>query len=129
MSEKPGVLVVDDNELLRKLLVVELTNDGRFRVEQASTGAEGLEKAISTNCSVIVLDMMLPDTDGLQFIDRLRIARPDDPPSVIAITGAPTTLISDSMIEAPYRGIVSAVFRKPFDHAKLRETVAFCAGA
>ena len=31
-------------------------------------------------------------------------------------------------IEAPYRGIVSAVFRKPFDHAKLRETVAFCAG-
>ena len=129
MSEKPGVLVVDDNDLLRKLLVVELMNDGRFRVEQASTGAEGIEKAVSTNCSVIVLDMMLPDTDGLQFIDRLRIARPDDPPSVIAITGAPTTLISDSMIEAPYRGIVSAVFRKPFDHAKLRETVAFCAGA
>jgi CheY-like chemotaxis protein len=129
VSEKPGVLVVDDNDLLRKLLVVELMNDGRFRVEQASTGAEGIEKAVSTNCSVIVLDMMLPDTDGLQFIDKLRIARPDDPPSVIAITGAPTTLISDSMIEAPYRGIVSAVFRKPFDHAKLRETVAFCAGA
>ena len=128
MSEKPGVLVVDDNDLLRKLLVVELENDGRFRVEQASTGAEGIEKAVSTNCSVIVLDMMLPDTDGLQFIDRLRIARPDDPPSIIAITAAPTTLISDSMIEAPYRGMVSAVFRKPFDHAKLRETVAFCAG-
>ncbi len=129
MSEKPVVLVVDDNEMLRKLLVVELTNDGRFRIEQASTGAEGIEKAVSTNCSVIILDMMLPDTDGLQFIDRLRIARPDDPPSVIAITAAPTTLISDSMIEAPYRGLVSAVFRKPFDHAKLRETVAFCAGA
>ena len=128
MSEKPGVLVVDDNDLLRALLVVELTNDGRFRVEQASTGAEGIEKAVSMNCSVIILDMMLPDTDGLQFIDRLRIARPDDPPSVIAITGAPTTLISDSMIEAPYRGMVSAVFRKPFDHAKLRETVHFCAG-
>ena len=128
MSEKPGVLVVDDNELLRKLLVVELKNDGRFRVEEASTGAEGIEKAVSGNCSVIVLDMMLPDTDGLQFIDRLRIARPDDPPSVIAITAAPTTLISDAMIEAPYRGLVSAVFRKPFDHAKLRETVAFCAG-
>lgn len=127
MSEKPGVLVIDDNELLRKLLVVELSNDGRFRVEEAATGAEGIEKAVSTNCSVIVLDMMLPDTDGLQFIDRLRIARPDDPPSVIAITAAPTTLISDSMIEAPYRGLVSAVFRKPFDHAKLRETVAFCA--
>jgi CheY-like chemotaxis protein len=129
VSEKPAVLVVDDNEMLRKLLVVELTNDGRFRVEQAATGAEGIKKAVSSKCAVIVLDMMLPDTDGLQFIDRVRIARPDDPPSIIAITAAPTTLISDSMIEAPYRGLVSAVFRKPFDHAKLRETVAFCAGA
>jgi CheY-like chemotaxis protein len=128
VQEKPSVLIVDDNELLRKLLVIELTADGRFRVDQASTGAEGIEKAIASGCSVIVLDMMLPDTDGLQFIERLKIARPNDPPSVIAITGAPTTLVSDAMIEAPHRGLVSAVFRKPFDHAKLRETVAFCAG-
>jgi len=129
VSEKPVVLIVDDNDMLRKLLVVELTNDGRFRVEQAATGAEGIEKAVSSRCAVIVLDMMLPDTDGLQFIEKLIIARADDPPSVIAITAAPTTLVPDAMIEAPYRGIVSAVFRKPFDHAKLRETVAFCAGA
>ncbi|HEY8848748.1 MAG TPA: response regulator, partial [Thermoanaerobaculia bacterium] len=65
MSEKPVVLIVDDNDMLRKLLVVELTNDGRFRVEQAATGAEGIEKAVSSRCAVIVLDMMLPDTDGL----------------------------------------------------------------
>lgn len=115
--------------MLRKLLFVELTADGRFRVEQAATGAEGIEKAVATGCSVIVLDMMLPDTDGLQFIERLKLARPDDPPSIIAITAAPTSLVPDSMIETPFRGLVSAVFRKPFDHAKLRDTVAFCAGA
>ena len=129
VSNKPAVLVVDDNDMMRKLLVMELTTDGRFVVDQAATGAEGIEKAIASGCSVIVLDMILPDTDGLQFIERIRIARPDNPPSVIAITGAPATLVPDAMIEAPYRGIVSAVFRKPFDHAKLRETVAFCAGA
>lgn len=128
MSGKPCVLVVDDNDMMRKLLVVELSADGRFQLEQAATGAEGLAKAVTTHCAVIVLDMMLPDTDGLRFIEQLRIARADDPPSVIVITGAPTTLVPDSMIEAPYRGLVSAVFRKPFDHAKLRETVAFCAG-
>jgi DNA-binding response OmpR family regulator len=114
--------------MMRKLLVVELSADGRFQLEQAATGAEGLAKAVATNCAVIILDMMLPDTDGIRFIEQLRIARPDDPPSVIAITGAPTTLVPDSMIEAPYRGLVSAVFRKPFDHAKLKETVAFCVG-
>lgn len=127
VTEKPAVLIVDDNDMLRKLLVVELSGDGRFRVEAAATGAEGLEKAVASRCAVIVLDMMLPDTDGLQFIDRLRIVRPDDLPSIIAITAAPVTLVPDSMMEGAYRGLVSAVFRKPFDHAKLRETVAFCA--
>ena len=125
MPGKPTVLVVEDNDMMRKLLFAELSQDQRFVVEQAATGEEGLAKAISSNCSVIVLDMMLPDTDGLQFIERLKIKRPDCP-SIIAITGAPASALPDGVIEGPYRGFVSAIFRKPFDHAKLRETVAFC---
>ena len=128
MSATPTVLVVEDNLMMRKLLVAELGQDGRFVVEQAGTGEEGLDKAVSTACSVIVLDMMLPDTDGLQFIEKLKIRRPDCP-SIIAITGAPPSALPDTMIESHYRGLVSAVFRKPFDHAKLRETVAFCASS
>ena len=125
MPGKPTVLVVEDNDTMRKLLHAELSQDGRFAVEQAATGEEGLEKAVASGCSVIVLDMMLPDTDGLQFIERLKIKRPDCP-SIIAITGAPASALPDGVIEGPYRGFVSAIFRKPFDHAKLRETVAFC---
>src|SRR5437764_6474412 len=125
MPSKTMVLVVDDTESVRKLLAAELAQDDRFRVEQARTGAEALEKAASPDCAVVVLDMMLPDTDGLRFIDQLKVRRPD-PPSIIAITGASQTLVSDAMIEGPNRGLVSAVFRKPIDRAKLRETVAFC---
>jgi CheY-like chemotaxis protein len=128
MADKRTVLVVEDNEMMRKLLSVELGQDGRFNVEVAATGEEGLQKAIASNCAVIVLDMMLPDYDGLQFIEKLKVLR-QDPPSIIAMTGAPASAFPDSIIEGPYRGLVSAVFRKPFDHAKLRETVAFCAGA
>ena len=123
--KKPMVLVVDDTDSVRKLLVADLAQDGNIRVEQASTGAEALELAASPECAVVVLDMMLPDTDGLQFIDQLRTRR-SDPPSIIAITGASQTLVPDSMIEGPNRGLVSAVFRKPIDRVKLRETVAFC---
>jgi CheY-like chemotaxis protein len=119
------VLVVEDTDSVRKLLVADLAQDGSIRVEQASTGAEALEMAASPECAVVVLDMMLPDTDGLQFIDQLKIRR-SDPPSIIAITGASQTLVPDAMIEGPNRGLVSAVFRKPIDRAKLRETVAFC---
>jgi CheY-like chemotaxis protein len=127
MADKATVLVVDDNDMMRKLLMAELSQDARLHVEQAATAAEGLEKAVSTNCAVIILDMILPDMDGLRFLERLKEIRPDAP-SVIAITGASAVAIPDAIIEGPYRGIVSAVFRKPFDHAKLRETVRFCAG-
>ena len=82
---------------------------------------------MSPDCAVVVLDMMLPDTDGLQFIEQLKVRRPN-PPAIIAITGASQTLVPDSMIEGPYRGLVSAIFRKPIDRAKLRQTVAFCLG-
>src|ERR1700681_85597 len=127
MAERaPTVLVVDDNESMRKLIVADLTQGTTLRVEQASTGAEALSKAVSPECAVVVLDMMLPDTDGLQFIDRLRELRPDLP-AIIAITGASQSLVPDSIIEGPYIGLVSAVFRKPIDRVKLRETVVFCA--
>lgn len=119
------VLVVDDTESVRKVLAADLSQDTRFRVEQAANGKDGLEKACSPDCAVVVLDMILPDFDGLQFIDQLRVRRAD-PPSIIAITGASETAVPDAIIEGPYRGLVSAVFRKPVDRAKLRETVAFC---
>ena len=128
MAVKPMVLVVDDTDSVRKLLAADLSLDTRLRVEQASTGSEALEKAASPECAVVILDMMLPDTDGLQFIEQLRLRR-SDPPSIIAITGASETLIPDGIIEGPYRGLVSAVFRKPIDRAKLKETVAFCIGS
>ena len=127
-ENKPMVLVVDDNETMRKLLVLDLSQDPRIRVEQARNGQEGLQKAASADCAVVVLDMILPDTDGLQFIERLKELR-SDPPSVIAITGASQSLVPDSIIEGPHRGLVSAVFRKPVDRDKLRETVLFCANA
>ena len=127
MAERTTVLVVDDNDMMRKLLTAELSQDARLHVESAATAAEGLQKAVSSSAAVIVLDMILPDMDGLKFLERLKEIRPDAP-SVIAITGASAIAIPDAIIEGPYRGIVSAVFRKPFDHAKLRETVQFCAG-
>jgi CheY-like chemotaxis protein len=122
---KPTVLVVEDSPVLRKLLAIELGQDPSLNVEQAGNGADGLKIAISPECAVVILDMMLPDMDGLQFIEQLTNAG-KDPPSIIAMTGASEIAVPDEVIEAPYRGVVSAIFRKPFNHAKLRETVAFC---
>jgi DNA-binding NtrC family response regulator len=72
---KTSVLVVDDELLIRKSLgkVLRASN---YTVDVASTGAEGLEKVGSLRPQVMILDMRLPDTDGLSV---LRKAREVDP--------------------------------------------------
>jgi len=68
---KITVLVVDDELLIRKSLGKVLRARG-YTVETASTGAEGLEKVASVRPQVVILDMRLPDTDGLSVLKRAR---------------------------------------------------------
>jgi len=68
---KTSVLVVDDELLIRKSLGKVLRARG-YAVETASTGAEGLERAASLRPQVMILDMRLPDTDGLSVLRRVR---------------------------------------------------------
>jgi two-component system response regulator AtoC len=68
---KLSVLVVDDELLIRKSLSKVLRARG-YKVETASTGAEGLEKVGELRPQVMILDMRLPDTDGLSVLTRVR---------------------------------------------------------
>jgi DNA-binding NtrC family response regulator len=72
---KPTVLVVDDELLIRKSLSKVLRAKG-YIVETASTGLEGLERAQAVRPQVMILDMRLPDTDGLSLLRRLRQVDP-----------------------------------------------------
>ena len=65
------VLVVDDELLIRKSLSKVLRARG-YAVEAASTGAEGLERAGTVRPQVMILDMRLPDTDGLSVLRQVR---------------------------------------------------------
>ncbi len=68
---KTSVLVVDDELLIRKSLGKVLRSNG-YTVDVASSGAEGLEKVGSLKPQVMILDMRLPDTDGLSVLRRAR---------------------------------------------------------
>jgi DNA-binding response OmpR family regulator len=68
---KISVLVVDDELLIRKSLSKVLRARG-FNVDAASTGAEGLERVNAVRPQVMILDMRLPDTDGLSVLRRVR---------------------------------------------------------
>lgn len=72
MSEnKSTVLVIEDEEAMRKFVRVALSTQG-YRVLEAATGQDGLKQAVSYTPDLIVLDLGLPDIDGLEVARQLR---------------------------------------------------------
>src|ERR1044071_8107983 len=65
------VLIVDDDRELCEL-VAELLGEEGFRVEVASQSARGLERALSGEHSLVVLDVMMPGMNGFEVLRRLR---------------------------------------------------------
>ncbi len=65
------LLVVDDEERIRRLLNMYLTREG-YEVEEAVDGAEALEKALVNTYDCILLDLMMPEKDGLEVLEELR---------------------------------------------------------
>jgi len=66
-----SVLIIDDEVQIRRLLRVTLEASG-YRVLEADGGQAGLVEAAQRNPSVIILDLGLPDLDGLSVLKRLR---------------------------------------------------------
>ena len=67
----PAVLIIDDEPQMRRLLETILKADG-YRVSEAATGEEGLTDAAQRQPDVVVLDLGLPDMDGVEVLRRLR---------------------------------------------------------
>lgn len=68
---KPAVLVIDDERQIRRLLRVTLEANG-YRVLEAATGGDGIVAAAQGRPDAVVLDLGLPDLDGLTVLKRLR---------------------------------------------------------
>ena len=67
----PSVVVIEDELQIRRFLRVALTGQG-YRVFEASTGEDGLIETATRQPDVVILDLGLPDIDGLQVIARIR---------------------------------------------------------
>ncbi len=83
MISKGRILVVDDDKLLCESLRIRLEHDG-FQVSVASNGGEALSRADHHTPDLVILDIGLPDSDGLDIGRALRRKRPVP---VIFLTG------------------------------------------
>ncbi len=71
MLTSPSILVVDDDPHLREVVRFALTREG-FGVTEAKNGAEALQLWQSSAFALIVLDIMMPELDGVEVCRRIR---------------------------------------------------------
>jgi len=65
------ILIIDDEVQIRRLLEITLSASG-YKISEASTGKEGLTLAATRQPALIILDLGLPDADGLEILKKLR---------------------------------------------------------
>lgn len=122
MTTRPVVLVVEDDVLMNELERELLSLHGMDAVA-AHTGAEAIAAVDSNSVDAVLLDVMLPEMDGLEACRRLRLRSGDQLPIVIL-----TALDNEECRQLGFQAGANAYFTKPFDPdevvAVLRKLIA-----
>jgi two-component system response regulator AtoC len=104
----PKVLIIDDEPSIARSLSRVLLDCG-YEVDSASTGAEGIQKVETWRPQIVLLDLKLPDSHGLDLIPRIR--RIEAATRVIVLTAYPDTKVT---VQAMKRGAIDFL-KKPYD--------------
>ena len=90
MSEKIKVLVADDHEVVRFGLRSLLANTDVQIIAEVGTGAEAVKYALENNPNVVLLDIRMPDGDGLTALGRIKLDKPEMPVLMLSTFDNPT---------------------------------------
>jgi len=71
-SPKKLLLIVEDEEPMMQALTETFVSNG-FRVDKAKNGVEGLGLALSDHPDLIILDLLMPEMDGMTMMSKLRV--------------------------------------------------------
>ena len=112
------VLIVDDHEHLRRILA-SILRFGGYEILEAATGAQAIERALSTQPHLILMDIQLPDFSGLE---AARLIRQNPAIAHIPIVGCTAVFGPEMRPEALASGMVDYL-QKPISSALLMATV------
>ncbi len=111
-APRARILIVDDEEDIRESLETLLTLDN-YRVDQAVTANEGLARLETTSFDLVLLDLMLPDKSGIDFLAEFRQRDTITPVFLITAYGS-----LEVAVQALKNG-ANDYFSKPWDNDKL----------
>ena len=110
-GQLPKILVVDDDNAIRRMLIEALTMDHLYLVEEASNGIEASIKLGTYRPDLLILDIFMPEMDGLEVCRTISNETELSDMKVIITTGYPEHPKLDEVVELGYTNI----FSKPFD--------------
>jgi len=116
-GKKPSILVIDDDEDIRKVLS-EILKDKGYNADSAETGRQALRKAEKKFYNLALIDIRLPDMNGVELLTKIKETKPKM--RKIIITGYPTL---KNAVEALNKG-ADAYITKPLDIEKVLATIA-----
>ena len=102
----PQVLVVEDNERNMKLFCDVLQASG-YRTLEATTGEDAVAVAIEHRPDLVLMDIQLPDIDGVEALDRVRTDERSASIPVIALTAQAMEGDRERFLAAGFDGYVS----------------------
>lgn len=117
MPNRPKVLIVDDNDVVRTLLRNILRNGDYEVVGEAKNGVIALELAERLRPDVVCMDLMMPEMDGIEALQAIKAMYPQM--AVVMITGSPSV---DSVRESIQSGAGGFII-KPFSPGKVLDTI------
>jgi DNA-binding NtrC family response regulator len=97
-AEQSSILIIDDQESIRKSLKLALEREG-YSVETAENGREAIRRSKEEFYNLALVDLRLPDMDGMELLTKMRETVPEM--VKIIITGYPS---QENAIEAVNRG-------------------------
>jgi len=116
VNEKARILIVDDDENIRKVLATILEEEG-YNAESVDTAKKGIEKSESSFYNLALIDIHLPDMEGIELLAKMHETKPRM--RKIIITGYPTL---ENAVAAVNKG-ADAYILKPFDVEKILATI------
>jgi len=87
MSEPKKILIVEDNEDCRFILIHRLRKIGQFDIREAANGQEAIEAVRAELPDLIFMDLRMPVMDGREVTKRIREMEGGDGVCIIALTG------------------------------------------
>src|SRR6184192_2979214 len=110
------ILVADDDASIRSLLKQLLSDEG-YSVVEATTGNEVVEKVKDTNPDLVIMDVRMPELDGIEALSKLKVSSPKTSVLIMTAFGS-----SNNAIRAMELGAFDYI-TKPFELDKISHTV------